>query len=390
MEDVESLRDWLVLARVPALHAELLEQLCQQIGSIEDVCRAKPADLIAVGASEKITAYITDHDESQLAKDLRWLEQPGYAFVSYFSSQYPVLLKQLRHPPIGLFVRGSTAELSSPQLAIVGTRNPTNLGRETAQAFAAHLARCGLTITSGLAVGIDAASHEGALQANGRTIAVCATGLDSIYPRSHAKLAEQICEHGALVSQFPPNTPMVKYLFPLRNRVISGLSLGTLVVEAAVHSGSLITARFAAEQGREVFAIPGSIHNTLARGCHQLIRHGAKLVESAEDILSELGPLASIAASGATVGARGFATEITESKADSVASLDKDYKILLDALGFDSVGVDQLVARTGFKTEAIASMLLILELEGHVDSQPGGLYARTLATAKNSLTRRHE
>jgi DNA processing protein len=371
-------RNWLILARAPGLHADSLEQLCQGLGSIEAICRASIADLTTLGVSEKAARQIAEPDQAQLEVDLRWLSQPRHTYISCHSLEYPALLKQLNHPPIGLFVRGSVAALSSPQLAIVGTRNPTSMGRETALAFAAHLARCGLSITSGLAMGIDAASHEGALRAKGSTIAVCATGLDEVYPRSHRRLADQIAESGALISQFPPNTPMAKYLFPLRNRLISGLSLGTLVVEAAVHSGSLITARYAAEQGREVFAIPGSIHNTLARGCHQLIRQGAKLIESAEDILSELGPLASAASNTLRLEA----TEITEFKALSAEALDKDYKILLDALGFDSVSVDQLVVRTGFKTDAIASMLLILELEGHIESQPGGLYARTLTAAK--------
>jgi len=375
-------RDWLALTRAPGLHAEAIAQLVQRFGSVREVCAAPFDALIAAGAGEQAAKRLAHPDATRLDADLHWLDQPGHALIPYTSEAYPALLKQLRHAPLALFVRGNAAALQLPQLAMVGTRNPTALGRETAHAFAAHLAKHGLAITSGLAVGIDAASHEGALRADGVTIAVCAAGLDVVYPREHRQLADAICERGALTSQFPPQTPMAKYLFPVRNRLISGLSLGTLVVEAAVHSGSLITARFAAEQGREVFAIPGSIHNTLARGCHQLIRQGAKLVESAADILSELGPLT------ATLTAdkeRAPATELPETAANSAALLDKEYKILLDALGFDPVGVDQLVARTGLRTDAIASMLLILELDGWVESQPGGLYARTRAHAKTLL-----
>jgi DNA processing protein len=201
-----------------------------------------------------------------------------------------------------------------------------------------------------------------------------------VYPGDHRALADSICEHGALVSEFPPNTPPLKFHFPRRNRLISGLSLGTLVVEAAIHSGSLITAKFAADQGREVFAIPGSIHNPMARGCHQLLRQGAKLVESASDILTELGPLAAslrdqCAATGVTLGA---ALGLDRAE-DSVPLLDKDYKILLDALGFESTSVDQLVMRTGFKAEEVASMLLILELDGRIESNPGALYSKVPA-----------
>lgn len=381
---------WLALARAPGLHADSVARLLQHFGDLSEIGTATPDTLVAAGTSEKAAERIARPDVAQIESDLHWLEQPGHAFVPFTSDAYPALLKQIRSPPLGLFVRGRIEALSEPQLAMVGSRNPTALGRETAQAFAAHLARCGLTITSGLAVGIDAASHEGALQAGGQTLAVCATGLDAVYPRAHRKLADAICEQGALVSQFPPGTPLAKHLFPLRNRVISGLALGTLVVEAAVHSGSLITARFAAEQGREVFAIPGSIHNTLARGCHQLIRQGATLVESAADILSELGPLAATVLLGNSAIGDDSAAEVPENTEFSSTPLDKDYKILLDALGFDAVGVDQLVARTGLKTDAIASMLLILELEGHIESQPGGLYARVLAAATKSPKKGHE
>jgi DNA processing protein len=261
--------------------------------------------------------------------------------------------------------------LSLPQLAVVGSRNPTSLGRDTAQQFARHLASAGLAITSGLALGIDAAGHRGALQAHGRTVAVLGCGLDEVYPRENAALAREIAEHGALVSELPAGTPPLKQHFPRRNRIIAGLSVGTLVVEAALHSGSLITARLAAEQGREVFAIPGSIHSPQSRGCHRLIRQGAKLVETADDIFAELGALLD--------GLRAAApAQAPEAQRLSAPELDKDYEILLDALGFAPAGVDALVARTGFPADAVASMLLILELDGRVAQQPGGLYCRRL------------
>jgi DNA processing protein len=258
----------------------------------------------------------------------------------------------------------------SPQLAIVGSRSPTASGRDTARNFAEYFSRAGITITSGLALGIDAASHEGALRASGRTIAVCGTGLDIVYPRKNAALAKRICEHGALVSEFPPRTTALPAHFPQRNRIISGLSFGTLVVEAARGSGSLITAQHAADQGREVFAVPGSIHNPLSRGCHKLIREGAKLVESAEDVLSELLnflPPQSLA-SGTTPRPDG---------GESPPALDKAYEILLDALGFEPATIDVLVARTGIPSDSVASMLLILEHQRHVKPHAGGRFVRT-------------
>ena len=223
--------------------------------------------------------------------DLRWLEADNHHLILFGDSAYPTLLAEITNPPPLLFVRGDKSLLTHPQLAMVGSRNPTRGGLENARAFASHLAAAGLGIISGLAMGIDGASHEGALEANGLTIAVAATGLDQVYPARHRRLADRIADNGAIISEFPIGTRPQAEHFPRRNRIISGMSMGTLVVEAAQRSGSLITARNAGEQGREIFAIPGSIHNPLARGCHHLIRQGAKLVETAEDILEELGPL---------------------------------------------------------------------------------------------------
>ena len=283
---------------------------------------------------------------------------------------YPPLLLQIPDPPETLFVRGDPAALSLPQLAIVGSRHASAGGVETARAFAAHLAGCGLAITSGLALGIDAAAHAGALAGGGRTVAVMGTGPDRIYPQRHAALADQIAAGGALCTEFPPGTPPLRENFPRRNRIISGLAVGTLVVEARAHSGALITAHRAIEQGREVFAIPGSIHNPLAKGCHLLIREGAKLVDSVEHILEELAELLGVEPAVARPD-KPFA-------AGPAADRDRDpeYRRLLDALGWDTVDVDTLVLRSGLTTAEVSSMLLLLELEGSVQPLAGGRYQR--------------
>jgi DNA processing protein len=265
-----------------------------------------------------------------------------------------------------LYVHGNVAALHTPQLAIVGSRNPSAGGQETAHAFAAHLASVGLTITSGLALGIDAASHAGALDSSGTTVAVMGTGLDRVYPARHRELAHEIVSGGgALVAEFPVGTGPRPENFPRRNRIISGLSLGTLVVEAAPRSGSLTTARHAVEQGREVFAIPGSIHNPLARGCHALIRQGAKLVETAADVLEELGVFIEHAPQ--------TSSPLPAASPDTPSS---EQSQLLDYMGFDIITIDQLVARSGLTAAAVSSMLLILELDGRVVSQAGGRYVR--------------
>ena len=279
--------------------------------------------------------------------------------------EYPPLLKQTAGAPAALYVQGALPLLATPQLAMVGSRSPTPAGRSTAREFAAWFARAGLTVTSGLATGIDAASHEGALRVDGATIAVFGTGLDRVYPPANRGLAERIRAHGALVSELPPGTAPLPENFPRRNRIIAGLALGTLVVEAARDSGSLITARQALEAGREVFAIPGSIHSPLSRGCHQLIKAGAVLVEEADDVTKELG--------------FSFSKEQLTSAPAAVrgpGELDKEYEMLLDALGFAPATIDSLVARTELPSESIASMLLILELEGRVAALPGGRYGR--------------
>lgn len=286
--------------------------------------------------------------------------------------RYPHLLREIARPPPCLWVRGDPAVLALPQLAIVGSRNATPGARDTARAFAAYLAARGFAVTSGLAEGIDAAAHAGALAAGGVTIAVCGTGLDVVYPRQHESLARAIVAGGgALVSEFPPGTGPKRAHFPQRNRLIAGLALGTLVVEASTTSGALITARCAGEAGREVFAIPGSIHNPLARGCHQLIRQGAKLVESATDIVDELGGL---------LASLDMAPAAPASDSTGADALAEDYRRLLEQLGWDPVDVDTLVQRSGLTTGELSSMLLILEMQGLVRSLSGGRYQRLAST----------
>jgi len=295
---------------------------------------------------------------------------PGCSLLRPGDPRYPERLAAVPGCPDPLFVRGDPAVLALPQLAIVGSRQASPAGRDTAFEFAAELAVRGLAITSGLAAGIDAAAHRGALVARGVTIAVCGAGLDRIYPAEHASLAEAIVERGALVSEFPAGTPPLAQNFPQRNRLMSGLSLGVLVVEAAARSGSLITARHAGEQGREVLAVPGSIRNALARGCHRLIQEGAALVETPDDVLAALG-----LAQPAAARTPGFAGGVDAE--NSVARLDSGSEMLLNALGFEPADLDRLVERTGLPPQAVASKLQLLELEGRVESLAGGRFSRT-------------
>jgi DNA processing protein len=307
---------------------------------------------------------VARHDTA-LDADLRWLESSGALLVCARDPAYPPLLRESPDAPAVLYVLGRPDALSEPQIAMVGSRKPTSGGRATAREFAAWFARAGLAVTSGLALGIDTACHEGALQAGGLSIGVLGCGLDVRYPRENSGLYDRVRQSGALVSEFPPGTQPRPAFFPQRNRIIAGLSVGTLVVEAASRSGSLITARLAGGAGREVFAIPSSIHNEMARGCHELIRQGAKLVEKPEDVLVELKiPLAS----------QLLATPA--SRPSDTGVLDRAYKILLDALAFEPASVDTLIERTGLNSESIASMLLVLELDGHVAPHPGDRYSR--------------
>jgi DNA processing protein len=323
-----------------------------------------------------IGAAAIERAQREAELDLAWIEAERVTLVAASDDNYPPLLRRIAGPPLLLFVRGDADALWLPQLAIVGSRQASAGGLATARDFAATFVERGFAVCSGLAAGIDAAAHQGALDAGGLTIAVLGTGLDRIYPARHVDLARAIAGKGALVSEFPPRTPVRRENFPRRNRIISGLALGTLVVEASLGSGSLITARLAVEQGREVFAIPGSIHNPMAKGCHQLIRDGAKLVETAQEVIDELAPMVrewrdSLPPLPATAIAGKSAAQPRR-----IASDDVDYTALRKALGYDPVGLDALVERTGLTVPVLSSMLLRMELEGEVVANPGGTYSR--------------
>ncbi len=363
---LDTLVPWLALRRLPGVGTRTQFDLLEHFGSIEAIFSASRGQLekSLVGKHEAIDALLAGPDEKILRSELEWLSEPGHHLLTWSDPDYPALLREIPDPPLVLYVAGERQLLSARQLAIVGSRNPTPMGRENARAFAKSLAGAGLAITSGMALGVDGAAHRGALEAGGKTIAVAGTGLDRVYPARHRDLAHEIVKHGALVSEFPLGTPPLPENFPVRNRIISGLSLGTLVVEAALQSGSLITARMANEQGREVFAIPGSIHAPQARGCHALIRQGAKLVETAQDILEELGPLA------------GVALQAAHENTPPPARLDSTMVTLLEHIGHDPVSIDTLIERSGLTADAVSSMLLQMELNGLVSNCPGGKVQR--------------
>ncbi|MEJ2609951.1 MAG: DNA-processing protein DprA [Candidatus Thiodiazotropha sp.] len=361
------LEHWLLVSQTSGIGSRYFLRLLSHYKTPEAILGANRKELEELGIPQAAIANLLKQDRSRIETSLNWLEQPGHQLLTLADSNYPPLLLQINDPPPLLFLIGNANLLCQPQLAIVGSRNPTATGISNAQEFARCLAGSGVIITSGLAQGIDGAAHRGALQ-SGTTLAVMGTGPDRIYPASHHELAHEIAASGLLLTEFPPGTTAKPENFPRRNRIISGLSLGTLVVEATQQSGSLITARLSIEQGREVFAIPGSIHNPQARGCHALIRQGAKLVESAQDIVEELGPL--------TGALTTTPHDTKEQPSPPRHEIDPEYARLNEALGFDPVSVDELIARTGLTAESVSSMLLLLELEGHVSSAPGGYYSR--------------
>jgi DNA processing protein len=321
-------------------------------------------ELKAAGIASATIKAIKNKTHARVESDLIWAEQSGNHLICFDDPAYPALLKQIEDPPPLIYASGDINLLQTPQIAIVGSRKCTPGGAQNTREFAFELSRAGLTITSGMALGIDTQAHQAALKAGGNTIAVTGCGLDRIYPASNKKLAQDIVERGLLISEFPMGTAALPGNFPQRNRIISGLSVATLVVEAAQRSGSLITARLAAEQGREVFAIPGSIHNPQTRGCHKLIRDGAKLVEQTSDIIQELGSLL------------GFVAAQQCEKSSEISTLDKKHKDLLENIGYDPVTVDVLVGRSCLTIDKLSSMLLELELKDLIQSAPGGCFVR--------------
>ena len=353
------LASWLQLTLTPGLGGAALRAMLRQFGLPQAILERKHSELAAYAPGAALAALESQEVRDAVARALEWEAGPGHAVVTLADEIYPRALLETADPPALLYAIGRTELLRAPALAIVGSRNATAQGERNAESFATALSEAGLTVVSGLALGIDAAAHRGGLAGPGSTIAVLGTGIDVLYPRRNGELAAQIASRGLLISEFALGTAPLAQNFPRRNRLISGLAQGCLVVEAAVASGSLITARAAADQGREVFAVPGSIHSPLSKGCHALIKSGAKLVESADDVLAELS------------GFRpsGFASTMAPRAEQSDSGL-------LQHMGHDPVDVDALCSRAGLSAEQVSSELLRLELDGRVTSLPGGLYQR--------------
>lgn len=359
------LANWIRLERTPGVGAETARKLLGAFGLPENIFAASYSALQKV-VSERIAtalvAPIPDDVQAQIDKTLAWADMPGNAALTLADDDYPKALLDIPDPPAILYAKGRIDLLRAPSLAVVGSRNATTQGIVDAERFSEALSRAGLAVVSGLALGIDAAAHLGALRGAGSTIAVIGTGADIVYPARNRPLAHRIAAEGCIVSEYPLGMPAIAANFPRRNRIISGLARGVLVVEAAAQSGSLITARMAGEQGRDVFAIPGSIHSPLAKGCHQLIKQGAKLVESAQDILEELRGFAAAPAARTTL--------------PSTPANNASAHPLLNAMGFEPVHTDTLIARCGSDAATINAQLLTLELEGAIETLPGGMVRR--------------
>ena len=355
------LAGWLQLTLTEGLHGATLRRLLAELGLPESVLGAGKRRLARDLPETVVEELFSDSVAKRVELALAWASAPTRRIITLADTAYPRLLLEIPDPPTLLYCQGRVELLHQASLAVVGSRNATPQGLQNAEQFAKAFSASGLTIVSGLALGIDAAAHRGGLSGSGSTIAVLGTGVDVVYPPRNRELAERIAEQGLLVSEFPLQTPSLRQNFPRRNRLISGLSLGCLVVEAALGSGSLITARTALEQGREVFAIPGSIHSPLSKGCHALIKSGAKLVETAEDVVAELP---------------GSAPRSQQALPHGVPAPPHGASPLLDHMGYDPVDVDALCARSGLSAQQVTSALLRLELEGVVAVLAGGRYQR--------------
>ncbi|MDH3325396.1 MAG: DNA-processing protein DprA [Gammaproteobacteria bacterium] len=369
------LKYWLALNRTPYIGPVSFRSILEVVDSPQDVFDNINAITKQVNLNARSLAYIKNPDWDAIDEELAWADSPKNHIITINDSRYPRLLSEIHDAPPLLYVHGNADILNRPQLAIVGSRNPSPSGKDCAFQFAKYISEQNIIITSGLALGIDYESHRGALaaqdasgkQAKSKTIAIIGTGLNRVYPARHRQIAHDIVDAGGtLISEYPLDTPAKKENFPKRNRIISGMSMGVLVVEAAQQSGSLITARCAGEQGREVFAIPGSIHNPLVKGCHSLIRQGAKLVEKAEHILEELPHMRPLQLKTDT-------DDVIDTNEHQLSSECLD---ILNHLGFEPTPIDTVVQRSGLTPEAVSSMLLVLELQDYVVSLPGGTYSR--------------
>lgn len=357
----DDIKYWLALLRIEGIGCLTFASLIEE-HSPEEIFTATEQELLNWDIKKNFVEAILNFDWSLVDYDLQWLSQPNNDVLKITHPMYPDALKEIYDPPPLLFIRGNPQILVYPQIAIVGSRNPSALGNKTAFDFAFELSKYGFAITSGLALGIDATAHQGALSAAGFTIAVAGTGLDRVYPSSNKDLALEIVNTGAMVSELPPGTLAKGSNFPRRNRIISGLCQGLLVVEAAQKSGSLITARMALEQNREVFAIPGSIYSPLSRGCNAMIKEGAKLVESPQDIIDELSQ---------------YKQRISSLRAEPEQSLlDLEQQTLLNLVMFNPTSIDDLVESSSKSVDSITSQLLMLEIQGYVEAVAGGCYIR--------------
>lgn len=363
---MNELESWLILSRVPGVGLARTKKLLAIFENPKTLIESSFADKKQTGLLPKSALdFFLKEDFLIIEQDLALLEQDNTHIIHIGHRAYPKLLREIYDPPLVLYLRGNLDILTMPQIAIVGSRNPDGSGKRQAYSFAENLVRQGLVITSGMASGIDSAAHRGALENEGTTIAVMGTGLDRIYPAKNKRLAHAIADKGLLVSEFPPGTSPKAENFPRRNRIISGLALGTLVVQAALRSGSLITARFASEQGREVFAIPGSIHNPLSRGSHALIRQGAKLVETTEDVLEELGNVLNHVEKVATESSQ----KPSQQKPDNISAL-------LDFIEYSPMLIDNLIDNSKLDINKISAELLDLELASYVEILSGGRVQR--------------
>ena len=363
---MSEVRNWVRLTATPGIGCQAAKKLLGAFGLPDQIFSAHYSDLKRVVTERQAQALCLPPDAATLnlmEHAERWCSEENNSLVTLADNDYPALLLEIPDPPILLYVKGNPAILRRPSIAVVGSRNATAQGASNARQFSDYLSRTGLTVVSGMALGIDSAAHRGGLEGSGSTIAVIGTGADIVYPARNRELAHRIAAQGCIVSEYALSTPALAANFPRRNRIISGLSQGVLVVEAAEHSGSLITARMAAEQGREIFAIPGSIHSPLSKGCHLLIKQGAKLVETAQDIIEELRL--------ETIGSQ-------SPLPSGIAGTSDIADIVLTAMGFDPVHPDDLALRCNMDCGTLVARLLMLELDGHVETVAGGFYRRLI------------
>lgn len=376
MKAHNDLAAWLRLVATEGVGTQTARDLLTQFGLPEQIFDTSFSALqkhIPEKIARALSGPIPSEIQAHIDQTLAWVAQENNYVITLGDEDYPQSLLSIADPPVLLYVKGRPAFLNMPAVAIVGSRNASAQGMLNADRFAQNLSEAGLTVVSGLALGIDTGAHTGAIKSAqqgyaGSSIAVIGTGLDIVYPAANRALAHQIAEVGCIISEYPLGTPAIAHNFPRRNRLISGLSLGVLVVEAAAQSGSLITARSALEQGREVFAIPGSIHSPLAKGCHQLIRQGAKLVESAQDILEELRWQSTDSKNTHSSGVQIAASNLSDPKLQS----------LLENMGHEALSVDQLIVRTGLPVSSVQAALLNLELQGQIETLPGGQIRRLI------------